>query len=126
ILLNAASIASGRRRPDEAIRLSKAIVALPDVYPGLLWRAHEQMARIYSQQHRDRDADREYRAALDEVDKTRSDLSKAEYKITFLSRLISLYRSYVDLLVDQKREIEALNVIESSRARVLTERLGRD
>src|SRR5205814_9488383 len=47
-------------------------------------------------------------------------------RITLLSRLIDFYRSYVDALVVQHDDLRALRLAESSRARVLAERLGRD
>ena len=60
------------------------------------------------------------------VEKTRSDLLKVDYKLSFLTQLIDFYRSYVDALVAQGREDRALEVAESSRGRVLAERLRMD
>src|SRR5262249_31951454 len=47
-----------------------------------------------------------------------------DYKITFLSRLISFYQDYIDALIEQNAVDRALEVAESSRARVLAERFG--
>ena len=68
------------------------------------------------------EASRHFEAALDTIEKTRSDLLKTDYKLTFLTRLILFYQSYVDALVDQGRIDRALEVSESSRGRVLAER----
>ena len=43
--------------------------------------------------------------------------------MTLLSQLMTFYRSYLDLLWQQKDDARALRVVESSRARVLSERL---
>ncbi len=73
------------------------------------------------------DAGREFRTALDTIDKARSDLLKSQHQITFLSSMIGFHQDYVDLLVTQNDDTNALRIIESSRARVLTERLvGKD
>ena len=47
-----------------------------------------------------------------------------EYRISYLSSLVQFYQDYVDFLVGQHRNADALRVAESSRARVLTEMLG--
>src|SRR5262249_25498344 len=47
-----------------------------------------------------------------------------DYKITFLARLISFYQAYVDALVERGDYDKALQVAESSRARVLAERIS--
>ena len=60
------------------------------------------------------------------IDGTRSDVLDPRYRITLLSRMIYLYREYVDALVVQHDDLRALRIAESSRARVLAERLGRD
>ena len=47
---------------------------------------------------------------------------KTDYKVTFLSRLIRFYQSYVDALVDQGQIERALEIADSSRGRVLAAR----
>ena len=70
------------------------------------------------------EASRHFEAALDTIEKTRSELLKTEYKLSFLTRLIQFYQAYVDALVDQGRIERALEVSDSSRGRVLGERNG--
>ena len=67
---------------------------------------------------------RHFEAALDTVEKTRSDLMRTDYKLSYLTRLIDFYRDYVDALVDQGQIERALEVADSSRGRVLAERQG--
>ena len=58
------------------------------------------------------------------VERTRADLSRTEFKLPFLTRLIRLYQQYVDTLVEQREFDRALAVADSSRAQVLAERSG--
>ena len=67
---------------------------------------------------------RHFEAAVDVVEKTRSDLLRTEFKLPFLTRLIRLYDEYVNTLIDQKQFDRALAVADSSRAQVLAERYG--
>ena len=73
-------------------------------------------------EHDPKTAARHFEAALGTVEKTRSDLLKVDYKLSFLTQLIEFYRAYVDVLVAQGQNERALEVAESSRARVLAER----
>ena len=70
------------------------------------------------------DAMRHFAAALDTIEKTRSDLMRTDYKLSYLTRLIDFYRVYVDALVDQGQIERALEIADSSRGRVLAERQG--
>ena len=70
------------------------------------------------------EAMRHFDAALDIVEKTRSDLMRTDYKLSYLTRLIDFYRVYVDALVDQGQIERALEIADSSRGRVLAERQG--
>jgi CHAT domain-containing protein len=65
-----------------------------------------------------------FAAALETVEKTRSDLMRTDYRLSYLTRLIDFYRAYVDALVDQGQTERALEIADSSRGRVLAERQG--
>lgn len=93
--------------------------------PAVRWRATSNLALLHLRQGRRAAATREFESALALINTTRAGLLRTESKITFISRLISFYREYVGALVDQKRDAEALQVVESSKARVLAERLER-
>jgi CHAT domain-containing protein len=69
-------------------------------------------------------AARHFEAALNVIERTRSDLLKTDYKLSYLTQLISFYRAYVDVLVDQDLAERALEIADSSRGRVLAERQG--
>ncbi len=70
------------------------------------------------------EATRQFEAALEAIERTRSDLLKTDYKLSFLSELIHFYGNYVDMLVDQGSIERALEVADSSRGRVLADGHG--
>jgi CHAT domain-containing protein/tetratricopeptide (TPR) repeat protein len=123
-IVNGARIADGRGQTRAAIEMFKQAIMTPGVPPTLMWDCHAYLARIYVRQHQSADADKEYRALLDVIDKARSELLKSQDQITFLSHLIHFHEEYVDLLMDRKDDSGALRIIESSRARVLADQMG--
>jgi CHAT domain-containing protein len=122
--LVAGEIALGRGRLDEAARRFDETLAAPRSEASVGWSAHEGLAEIAVARSEPDVASRHFEAALDMIEKTRSDLQTTDYKLTFLTRLIRFYQEYVDALVDQGRFDRALEVSESSRGRVLAERNG--
>ncbi len=116
-------IAVGFGRFDEAERLfTETLGAAPP--PDVVWEAQAGLARVALQEgHHDR-AGRYFQAALETIENTRSDLLKSDYKLSFLSRLIRFYQAYADELVDQGQIARALEIADSSRARVLAEHDG--
>jgi CHAT domain-containing protein/Tfp pilus assembly protein PilF len=120
--LYSARIAQGRGRLDDASRLFEQALADGVADPAVRWAAHAGLASVAIGRKLPDEAARHFEAALDTIERTRSDLLKADYKLTFLTQLIRLYQSYVDVLVDQGRTDRALEVSESSRGRVLADR----
>lgn len=124
IQMNAARIAHGRGFTGRAISLCKNLFEKPGLHPALIWDSHAFLGSVYAENGNHDEADRQFTAALEVIDKTRSDLLRAELQITFLSRLITFHQEYVELLVERNDDASALRIVESSRARVLAERLG--
>lgn len=122
--LNDAAIARGRGRLDDAARLFDEALAGAGSDPSVRWSAHAGLAAVALAASKPAEAARHFESALDTIEKTRSELLKTDYKLTFLTRLIQFYQSYIDALVDQGRADRALEVSESSRGRVLAERNG--
>jgi CHAT domain-containing protein len=120
--LASAQIAAGRGRLDEAARLFSEAAARSDQEPGVRWEAHAGLAGVAVARKQPDRAARHFEAALEIVEKTRSDLLKTDYKFSYLNRLIGLHREYVDALVDQGRIERALEIADSSRGRVLAEK----
>src|SRR4051812_30478780 len=120
--LNAAQIARGRGRFDEAAHLFNEALDDPTVDLEVRWGAHAGLGDIAVAQSKPADARRHFEAALDSIEKTRAELIKTEFKVTFLTRLIRFYQSYIDALVDQGDIDRALEIADSSRGRVLANR----
>ena len=122
--LNAARIAQGRGQLAEAERLFDEALAAATSNPSVQWSAHEGLASVAIAARRPAEATRHFEIALETIEKTRSDLMKTDYKLSYLTRLIDFYRAYVDALVDQGQVEHALEIADSSRGRVLAERQG--
>jgi CHAT domain-containing protein len=122
-VLTDAQIAAGRRQHEAASRLfNQVLESKPPA--AVRWTAQAALARLAVAEGHPERAGRWFEAALHTIEETRSDLLKADYRLTFLSRLIAFYQDYVDLLMTQGEVERALTVAESSRARVLAERSG--
>jgi CHAT domain-containing protein len=122
--LNAAVIAAGRQHFDEAAADYQAALAEDAAEPPVLWEANAGLGRIYSQLHRDAPARRHFEQALRVIEENRASLSRDQYKITFLSRLIVFYQDYVESLMRSGDADGALAVADSSRARILAEKIN--
>ncbi|MEO8130211.1 MAG: CHAT domain-containing protein [Bryobacteraceae bacterium] len=122
--LNSAVIAAGRGRMDEAIaNYRKAMQAAPGE-PAVLWQSHAGLGQTYAQMGKKPLAREEFETALQVIEQNRAELSRDDYKITFLSRLIHFYQEYVEALVASGATEKALEVADSSRARILMEKLS--
>ena len=88
------------------------------------WEAQERLAESYGAENRARDAEYEYRQALQTIAKARSSLGAEELRLSFLSTPIEVYDSYIEFLLKHSRAREALQIAELSRARTLEDGLG--
>jgi CHAT domain-containing protein/Tfp pilus assembly protein PilF len=127
--INSARIVAAAGRVDEAEKIYQAVIAaagnLRDTEaPGVILEARERLADLLVNAHRDRQAEAEFQLALSLLNTTRAGLKREDFRISYFASLSRLYQDYVDFLVAQHRETEALKVAESCRARVLTEQLG--
>jgi CHAT domain-containing protein/tetratricopeptide (TPR) repeat protein len=122
--VTSAQIAAGRGQPDQATRLFGEALAIAEEIPAVRWMAYDGLARLATASGRRDEAARHFEAALDTVEKTRSALLRADYRLSFPTRLMHFYRAYVDLLLDQGKTDRALEIADSSRGRVLAERQG--
>src|SRR6185437_7245069 len=66
----------------------------------------------------------QFRATLTAIDRRSATLLKDEYKFSYLASLIHFYKAYVEFLMARNRPIQALEIAESSRSRVLAARSG--
>jgi hypothetical protein len=94
--------------------------------PGQRWEAHAELASLYKDSGNLARAEREFQAAVRILENTRSELLSSQHRLTFLSHLTRFYQSLVDLRMERGDTDAALLAAESSRARILAERLGTD
>ena len=120
--LNSAQIARGRGQLDAAAQLFRHAMENPAVEQEVRWSAHAGLADIALTQSKPSEAAAHFETALESIEATRADLNKTEFKVSFLTRLITFYQSYVDALLDQGHVDQALEVADSSRGRVLATR----
>ncbi|HUK15008.1 MAG TPA: CHAT domain-containing tetratricopeptide repeat protein [Bryobacteraceae bacterium] len=122
---NRARIAWGRGHVEEAAAICRQILAANPNEPFIRWESYYLLGLIDSVAKRYPQANRSFESALETIGQVRSELLDSSNRITLLSRLIPFYQAYVNTLVDENDDVRALRVVESSRARVLSERLGR-
>jgi CHAT domain-containing protein/tetratricopeptide (TPR) repeat protein len=122
--LNNAAIATGRGDLDAAREIYENTIAKSPDNPVVVWQAYARLADLFLAAGKWDRASQSFEAGIRVVEQNRSELNGTEHRITFLARLIRFYQSYVDALVDQDRPIRALEVADSSRARILAEGLS--
>jgi len=127
--LNAAVIEARRQEYGPAERDFRALIAeAPQAFaPDVLWTAHGMFAEMYRHSQRPALAEAEYRRAIDTLDRQWAKLTSDDFKRTFLSPgyLIGVFQDYVSFLLERGQTVRALEMAESSRARVLSEKLER-
>jgi CHAT domain-containing protein/Tfp pilus assembly protein PilF len=124
--LDSAMIAAGRGQHEQAIRFYQETIALAADNAELTWVAHAGLGEVYLASGAPEKARTFFERCLQTIDAARTRLSRTEYKLTFFSRVIRLYQLYVDVLVKSGDHVRALEVAESSRALLLSERLQLD
>lgn len=121
---NAARIAMARDRMTDAEQLFQQALREPAEDPTVFLDTHAGLADLYLQTNRPQKAEGEFRSTVAAIDRRSSGLLKDEYKFSYLGSLIHFYKAYVDFLMASHRPVEALEVAESSRSRVLAARTG--
>jgi CHAT domain-containing protein len=124
--VNEAHIAAGRKDP-RAEELYRKLIAgyHAGMDPVQMLEARAGLATLLSEKGDFDQADQQFRAALNDLESQRTALAGPGNRVTYLAKLIRFYDRYIDFLVDRKQPDRALEVAESSRARVLDERLGK-
>lgn len=117
-------IASRRGNGAEAEKIFQQ-VERDQVCPVFLkWEAQHSLARLYEDQTRPDQADRQYRAALSTFEAARADVRHEDYQLSFLTNAARIYDDYVHFLVTRGKTGDALRWADHSRARTLAEGLG--
>jgi len=120
---NRARIAQGQGQRNEAARICQELLGSQGLPASLRWEIYARLGIMDAEAKRFKPANTEFESALRIIEGRRSDLVDAQFRMTLLSRLIPFYQDYVDALVQEEDDARALRIAESSRARVLAERL---
>jgi tetratricopeptide (TPR) repeat protein len=117
-----------KKQPERAESAYRAVIdsAERQRQPLVLWEAEAGLAGQLHAFGRHAEADAEFRKALATIEGEWSKLGEDRHKVTFLAQLIRFYGDYVDFLVAQGHPERAVAVADSSRARVLAEKLGNE
>ncbi len=92
----------------------------------LKWEAERSLARLYEDENQLTAADGQYRTALTTFEAARCDLhQRVDSRLPFLSNAARIYEDYIQFLIERGKIDDALRVADYTRARTLTEGLGR-
>ncbi|HLI86188.1 MAG TPA: CHAT domain-containing protein [Bryobacteraceae bacterium] len=104
--------------------LLRQVTASREGDQSFVFDAYRALARMYTQMGRTESVKPEFESALALADQTSGKLREDENKLSYLSSLIALNQDYVDFLMSRGDAPGALAIAESSRARLLRERLN--
>jgi CHAT domain-containing protein len=90
----------------------------------LRWQSHNDLAKLYVQRGRIRDAGEQYKEAQNAVEAARRLIRHEEFKLPFFTNAIHLYDDYIRFLVENGATEEALKEADQSRAQTLAEGLN--
>jgi CHAT domain-containing protein/Tfp pilus assembly protein PilF len=122
--VNEAHIAAGRKEV-QAESLYRGLIAeyRQGMNPVPMLEAQAGLAGLLADNGKFEQADAQFRATLTYLESQRTALGRVDNRMTYLAKLIRFYDRYINFLVDRGQPERALEVAESSRARVLDERL---
>ena len=122
--INRARILAGRNDLAAAEKLLRSIIDQSSSDPAEPISAESYLAELLVARRDRAGADAQFRSAQALIEHQQSTLARDEYKLSYFSSLIRLYQDYVDFLVANGQTAKALEIVESSRARVLDEKLN--
>ncbi len=125
--LNAANLEAHEHKYAQAEKDYQGVIRRsPDAHaPDVLWGAYDGLALLYQDTHRAALAEAQFRKGIQNIDSAWNQLGSDDWRMTFLvpQYLIGLFRDYVEFLIENHHDELALEMVESSRARVLSKRL---
>ena len=127
-LQNSADIQLKQQDYKEAERLLLEILQSDADDPTPLWEARATLGGLYARSGKIEKAEKHFEEALQSFDDVRASLKRRNHGliITFQERRVEYLQAYVDFLMQNGKPERALWIVESSRAQVLAEGLGRD
>jgi CHAT domain-containing protein len=108
--------------PEAERLLTEAGQAATD--PDLRTDIENATANLYSAKHQPRQAELWYRRSIQTFEAKRSTVQNVALRLSAFAYGDTAYRDYADFLIDARRPIEALQLLDHGRARTLEEGLG--
>jgi tetratricopeptide (TPR) repeat protein len=121
-----ARIALGRKQFDRAETLYHAVLAEAGKDPTPILQAKSDLADLFVQTGAFERADQQFQSTIAFIERRRAGITSEDYKLSYLASLMEFYQRYVDFLVTRGSMERALEAAESSRARVLDEKISAD
>lgn len=122
LVLTQARLARAENNPVVAEELMRQILAShPDLETR--YQTQTELATLYSEQGRSRDAERMFREGIMTVEKAFAEVGSDRFRISFMDQ-DPFYDQYVRFLVTQGRTVDALAVAERGRSRALASALS--
>jgi CHAT domain-containing protein len=121
IIINAALIAQKRKQFEQAEKAYRSIADFAVKEPAAMLAAQGGLGTVYADAGQPLKADKQFRTTLATIENQPTRLASVDDRISYFSRLVRFYQNYVDFLVQQGEMAHALEVVESSRARILLE-----
>ncbi len=85
------------------------------------WEAEARLGRVYDEEGRSVDAEKEYKRSIQTIQAARHSVGQDELRLTFLSSAIDFYDDYIDFLIRRGRIEDALKIADLTRASTLLE-----
>ncbi|MFY9853953.1 MAG: tetratricopeptide repeat protein, partial [Terracidiphilus sp.] len=120
------TLAAARHQDQQAETIFRAIqkdTANPTTFR---LSAGDQLALLYEQQGKKKEAERICKATLTTYESAREQLTQEGSRLPFAANATGIYDHYIHLLVEEGRSDEALAVADQSRAQTLAQDLGVD
>ncbi|MGO9947932.1 MAG: CHAT domain-containing protein [Steroidobacteraceae bacterium] len=108
--------------PEAERLLTEARQAASD--PDLRTDIENAMANLYVAKRQPRQAELWYRRSIETFEAKRSTVQNVALRLSAFAYGDTAYRDYADFLIDARRPIEALHLLDQGRARTLEEGLG--
>jgi CHAT domain-containing protein len=117
-------VAAQQHDASRAENIFREVADDPKSDVSLKWEAEHALAKLYEDEQRPSEAEREYRASLKTFEMARSELKHEESALPFLTNASRIYDDYIHFLLTRGKTDEALQVADFTRARTLAEGLG--
>ena len=126
VLLTEGKLAAARRQDQKAESLYRQVQNDATSRTTTRLNAGNELAQLLELEGNAPAAEKIYKATLDEFNSAQAQLKSEESKLPFVANAANIYDNYIQLLVREGRNDEALALADQSRARTLMQALGVD